>query len=131
MLVCSVLTRFPRRNHITPALGELHWFRIRDKIIFKILISTHKAFHCAASVYLCELITKHENATVRTRRAQCCFFVTVLSISKNHAVSFFKRLFLCAAPTLWNILIIDIIMHEFDQFKPRVKAKLYLKQYEA
>ena len=68
-----MLTRSPHRNHITPVLRRLHWLRISDRIIFKILILTHKAFHGVAPVYLCELITKHEHATVRTRRAQDCF----------------------------------------------------------
>ena len=44
-----MLTRSPRRNHITPVLRELHWLRISDRIIFKILILTHKAFHGVAS----------------------------------------------------------------------------------
>ena len=35
--------RIPRRNHITPVLRELHWLKIHDRIIFKILILTHKA----------------------------------------------------------------------------------------
>ena len=38
-------TRSPRRNHITPVLRELHLLRINDRIIFKILILTHKAFN--------------------------------------------------------------------------------------
>ena len=72
----SVLIR--RRNHITPVLRRLHWLRISDRIIFKILILTHKAFHGVAPVYLCELITNHEHATVRTRRAQDCFILVRL-----------------------------------------------------
>ena len=43
---------------------ELHWLRISDRIMFKILILTHKAFHGVALVYLCELITKYEQASV-------------------------------------------------------------------
>ena len=38
-----MLKRIPRRNHITPVLRELHWLRIHDRIIFKILLLTHKA----------------------------------------------------------------------------------------
>ena len=72
-----MLTRSPRRNHITPVLRELHLLRISDRIIFKILILTHKAFHGIAPAYLCELITKHEQATVRTRRAQNCFLLAI------------------------------------------------------
>ena len=49
---------------------ELHWLQISDRIIFKNLILTHKAFHGVAPLYLCELITKYEQATVCTRRAQ-------------------------------------------------------------
>ena len=111
-----MLTRSPRRNHITPVLRELHWLRISDRIIFKILILTHKAFHGVAPVYLCELITKHEQVTVR---------------SKTCAASYFERSVLCATPTLWNKLSIDIRMLEFDQFKSKVKTELYLKYFEA
>ena len=56
-----MLTRSPRRNHITPVLKRLHWLRIRDRIILKILILTHKAFHGVVPTYLCELIIKHMN----------------------------------------------------------------------
>ena len=49
----------------------------------------------------------------------------------HHTNSFFERSFLCAAPTLWNKLSIDIRMLEFDQFKSRVKTELYLKYFEA
>ena len=126
-----MLTRSPRRNHITPVLRRLHWLRISDRIIFKILILTHKTFHGVAPVYLCELITKHEHATVRTRRAQDYFLLSIPPISKTCGVSFFERSFLCATPTLWNKLSIDIRMLEFDQFKSRVKTELYLKYFEA
>ena len=117
-----MLTRSPCRNHITPVLRELHWLRISDRIIFKILILTHNAFHGVAPVYLCELITKHEYATVRTRRAQDCFLLAIPPISKTCAVSFFERSFLYAAPNLWNNLRLDIRMLEFNQFKSRVKT---------
>ena len=126
-----MLTRSPRRNHITPVLRELHWLRISDRIIFKILILTHKAFHGVAPGYLCELITKHEQATVRARRAQDCFLLAIPPISKTCAASLFERSFLYAAPTLWNNFSIDIRMLEFNQFKSRVKTELYLKYFEA
>ena len=51
-----MLKRIPRRNHITPVLRELHWLRIHDKIIFKILFLTHKAVNKTAPEYLCDLI---------------------------------------------------------------------------
>ena len=43
-----MLKRIPRRNHITPVLRELHWLRIHDRIIFKILLLTHRAVNNTA-----------------------------------------------------------------------------------
>ena len=83
-------------------LRRLHWLRISDRIIFKILILTHKAFHGVAPVYLCELITKHEHATVRTRRAQDCFLLSIPPISKTCAVSFLSDHF-CVLLQLYGI----------------------------
>ena len=120
-----MLTRSPRRNHITPVLRKLHRLRISDRIIFKILILTHKAFHGVAPGYLCELITKHEQATVRTRRAQDCFLLAIPPINKTCVASFLERSFLYAAPTLWNKLSIDVrLMLEFNQFKSKIKTEL-------
>ena len=39
-----MLKRIPRRNHITPVLKDLHWLRINERIEYKILILTHRAF---------------------------------------------------------------------------------------
>ena len=130
-----MLTRSPRKNHMTTVLRELHWLRISDRILFKILILTHKAFHGVAPVYLCELITKYEQKILElhtkfTRRAQYCFLLAIPPISKTCAAIFFERSFIYAAPTLWNKLSIDIRMLEFNQFKSRVKTELYLKYFE-
>ena len=51
-LEARMLKRIPRRNYITPVLRELHWLRIHDKIILKILLLTHKAVINTAPEYL-------------------------------------------------------------------------------
>ena len=120
-------------NSVLPSFAEMvsssRWRSDRVSGDWSCLILTHKAFHGVAPVYLCELI--HEQATVRTRRAQDCFLLAIPPISKTCAAIFFERSFLYAAPTLWNNLSIDIRMLEFNQFKSRVKTKLYLKYFEA
>ena len=63
-----MLKRIPRRNHITPVLRELHWLRIHDRIIFTILLLTHKAVNNTAPEYLCDLIRLNvKSTTIRTR----------------------------------------------------------------
>ena len=51
-----MLKRISRHNHITPVLRELHWSRIHNRIIFKILLLTHKSVNNTAPEYLCDLI---------------------------------------------------------------------------
>ena len=56
-----ILTRSPRRKHITPVLKQLHWLKVRERIRYKILILTHKAFYGNAPPYLCSLVVKKES----------------------------------------------------------------------
>ena len=90
-----MLKRIPWRNHITPVLRELHWLRIHDRIIFKILLLTHKAVNNTAPEYLCDLIRLNvKSTTIRTRASFDPCLLCVPPISKTCANSFFER-FLC------------------------------------
>ena len=122
-----MLKRIPRRNHITPVLRELHWLRIHDRIIFKILLLTHKAVNNNAPEYLCDLIRLNvRSTTIRTRASFDPCLLCVPPISKTCANSLFDRSFVYAAPTLWNALDLDIRLLPFDAFKKRVLCKLIL-----
>ena len=125
-----MLKRIPRRNHITPVLRELHWLRIHDRIMFKILLLTHKVVNNTAPEYLCDLIKLNvKSTTIRTRASFDPCLLCVSPISKTCANSFFDRSFVYAAPTLWNALDLDILLLPFDTFKKRVKTHLYLKYF--
>ena len=39
-----ILTKSPRREHITPVLKKLHWLKIQDRIIYKMLMLTYKSY---------------------------------------------------------------------------------------
>ena len=47
-----MLKRIPWHNHITPGLREFHFIQIHDKIIFHILLLTHKVVNNTALEYL-------------------------------------------------------------------------------
>ena len=74
-----------------------------DIITFRIFILTHEAFNGSAPEYLCDLITK-QSVSVRTRRAEDCYLLSVPLTSKSCANNFFERSFMYAVPTLWNKL---------------------------
>ena len=96
-----------RRNHITPVLKDLHWLRINERIEFKILILTHRAFYKTGPMYLSELIKKH-NSSNRTRRANDHCLLSIPPISKMCANNYFERSFSYAAP-----FFVESIGHEY------------------
>ena len=51
-----MLKCIPQHNHITPVLRELHWLKIYDRIIFKILLLTHKSVNNTIPEYLIPII---------------------------------------------------------------------------
>ena len=61
-----LLTKSPRREHITPVIKSLHWLKIQDRITYKILMLTYKSYYNIAPTYLCELISRRESS-VNTR----------------------------------------------------------------
>ena len=82
------LKRIPRRNHITPGLRELHWLRIHDRIIFQILLLTHKAVNNTAPEYLYDLIRLNVKSTsIRTRASFDPCLLCVPPISKNKVIA--------------------------------------------
>ena len=57
-----VLTKSPRREHITPVLKKLHWLKIQDRIIYKMLMLAYKSYCNMAPHYLSELINKQKKS---------------------------------------------------------------------
>ena len=69
-----ILIRMPR-DHITDVLIDLHWLKIEERIMYKILIYTFKAFiDRTAPLYLCELIEQQKSKT-NTRLAGNAFLL--------------------------------------------------------
>ena len=83
-----ILTRTPRRDHITEVLIDLHWLKIKERIVYKILILTFKAFiDRTAPLYLCELI-EHQRTTTNTRLAGDAIVLKLPPPSRNGADTF-------------------------------------------
>ena len=83
-----ILTRTPRRDHITEGLIDLHWLKIKERIVYKILIFTFKAFiDRTAPLYLCELIEQQKSKT-NTRLAGDAFLLKLPPLCRNCAYTF-------------------------------------------
>ena len=95
-----ILTKSPRREHITPVLKKLPCLKIQDRIIYTILMLTYKSYYNMAPLYLCELINKksHVNTRLGTDHHQ----LIMPPISKDCSNTFLWRSFIHAAPCEWN-----------------------------
>ena len=113
----SILTKSPRREHITPVLKSLHCSK------YKILMLTYKSYYNIAPTYLCELISRRESS-VNTRFGSDQHQLIMPPISKDCSNTFLKRLFIYAAPCEWNKLSECIRTSTFDSFRKSVKTVL-------
>ena len=83
--VARIVTKTPRRDHISKVLIDLHWLKIEKRIVYTLLILTFNV--CSdrtAPVYLCELIEEQQSST-NTRLADDAFLLKLPPPSGNGA----------------------------------------------
>jgi len=119
-----LITRTPRRDHMTPVLKELHWLPAEYRPQYKVLLLTYKALHGAAPPYIRDMIREYQPA--RTLRSSNR---SLLEIPRMRT-SYGKKSFRYSAPTLWN----PLPQHVKDAqtvacFKKLLKTHLFILAY--
>ena len=94
-----IITSTCCRSHITPVLKKLHWLPIQYRIQYKILVHTYNALNGRAHVYIKDMLDVHTPS--RTLRSQNSL---ILVTPRIRTVTYGKRQFNHAAPSLWNAL---------------------------
>ena len=90
-----VITRQRKRDHITPALRNLHWLPVRHRISYKVSLLTYKCRVGKGPKYLTDLLTTYvPSHTLRSQEQN----------PKHRLNHYGGRAFVRAAPTLWNKL---------------------------
>ena len=113
-----VILKLRKRDSVRNEIVNLHWLRIHERIIFKIVVFVHKCLHDMAPVELSSLIAVNsvENCTLK-----CKFLDSVYG----------RRSFSYAAPRLWNALPILIRkLDSLDNFKAKLKYHLFNNSQE-
>ena len=106
--------------HITPILKELHWLPVKQRIVFKLLITTYKVLNGLAPEYLLELIQRHVPRRSGLRSNQ---MLNLLEVRSRR--SWGDRAMSIAAPRVWNSIPNHIrTSHNLATFK--TAAKTYL-----
>ena len=102
-----------KRQSISDALRELHWLRIEERIVFKLLVLTFKCIHKIAPESLCDLIT------IRSSEQ---FLLKSIYLDTN----FGRRSFSYNSPRYWNALPFEIRSEiRLDNFKRLTKHLLF------
>ncbi len=116
-----LVLRIPRHEHITPALVELHWLPVRQRIVYKILLITYKALHDMAPEFITNLIQRYV-PTRSLRSASACRLVVKRTLTKTYG----DRSYVSAAANLWNDLPITIRQApSLSVFKSHLKTHLF------
>ena len=94
-----LVTRSPKRCHITPVLFELQWLPIYKRIEYKMLVYVYKALNGKAPEYISELVQFYSpGRSLRSTEAG------ILHVPKRRLRTFGDHSFSPIAPKLWNSL---------------------------
>ena len=122
--VAKLVTKRPRREHVTPLLMELHWLPVRQRIRFKICCIVWKCVHGEAPDYAKSLITMYNPA--RDLRSASNISLVVRQPRTNLG----RRAFVVAGPMIWNELPTAVrAMTDFNDFKKCLKTFLFTEAF--
>ena len=111
-------------DHITPALKELHWLPIKQRILYKLSILVYKSLHHEAPVYLTELFNYISDNAV----SHLCVLQTTINWMTR--LQFGERSLSVAGARQWNSLPADIrTINDFKLFKSMLKTHLFKAAY--
>jgi len=120
-----IITRTRRREHITPALVQLHWLPVNRRVEFKILMHTYRALHDQSPVYMKDMV--HRYTPKRTLRSMD---TSSLVVPRTKTITYGDRSFRSAGPKLWNSLPLELRdISKFETFKKALKTYLFRMEY--
>ena len=99
-----LITGARRRDHISPALQQLHWLPVRQRVQFKLAVLVFKALHGLAPQCLtddCQLVSTAGRRQLRSSDAVTC-------VVPRTRTCLGDRAFGVAGPRLWNALPISL-----------------------
>ena len=124
-----VVSGTSKYDHISPVLKKLHWFPIRKRIEFKILLLTSRSYQ--------QLLAHMEDCKQSSTKlfTKACYATPAHSLRSSHQhllkipktrVACGERAFSSAAPYLWNNLPFNLrIITSLETFKTKLKSSLF------
>ena len=97
-----LITKTPRRQHITPILFSLHWLPVRSRIKYKVACICYSFFAGTGPAYLSDMLTPYKNLS----KLRSSSDNRLLDNPKTmlNSVTFGERAFMYQGPLIWNSL---------------------------
>ena len=93
---------------------KLHWLRVRERVVYKVLVTVHKCLFENAPVNVKNLISLSQNIRLRTLEVRDC------------RSSYGERAFSVCGPRLWNCLPPSMrFVSDLEDFKNDLKTYLF------
>ena len=111
--VARLIYKLPKHSSVSHIICDLHWLRVDQRIVYKILLIVYKHFCCISPGYLNNLL---EIINIESR-----------TLKLNHYTSKYgRRAFSYVAPRFWNHLPQDLrVETSLDVFKRKLKHILF------
>jgi len=112
---------------VTPALRELHWLPVAERIQYKLCLLAHKSLLGHTPEYISDLLTSVANIAGRsTLRASSCGNLVVPRTRRRIG----DRAFSVAASRAWNRLPTELkLLRSTDLFRRDLKTFLFHSVY--
>ena len=123
---CTVLDL--KRDLVTPALRELHWLPVAERIQYKLCLLVHKSLLGHTPEYISDLLTSVANTAGRSiLRASSCGNLVVPRTRRRSG----DRAFSVAASRAWNRLPTELkLLRSTDLFRRDLITFLFHSVYE-
>ena len=111
-----------KREHITPALKNLHWLPISQRVHYKLSLLCYKIFNSLLPSYLSDLLS----LCTLSRTLRSTSDITRLSVLQYRLQHYGKRAFSRSAPSVLNSLpAVPRETNTTDSFKTHLKTHLF------
>ena len=106
------------RVHSADLLMKLHWLKIEDRIVYKLIVLVYKCIEKKAPNDLSALIVLSDRSRHKKLVERC------------YKSSYGERAFSVCGPKLWNSLPHDLrAINSIEKFKEKLKTYLFKKCY--
>ena len=122
---CQVICNISKYDHVSPAIRDLHWLKIPERIIYKLCLLVYKCCNNLAPKYLSDLLPSRTSSRLLRSSHSVNIIGAYFKNSQYQCLSFSS-----VGPRAWNSLPTRVkTAQSLDSFKSLLKTHLFTISY--